>query len=355
MKNLILTTAALLLAHFSPLIAKEEFTYDQKNNYLGSDIHTIEVNYPIGRMEIAKSLSDQIDIQFRNIIYADNQKKADDINKDLEYKSAQIGDRLTISISRKHGSPASREFWERVFNGRLENNQVLLKILIPDGKHIEINSASSDIKITDLNLSTNINSASSDINLEGVHGDFSCDLASGDIIITAQEGEITIETSSSDLRLNDIMGNVKATAASGDIEIDKVKGEVEIDCSSGDITTYAIDGDIDLSTVSGDIMVDDITGSVFIKSISGDISLKSLQTSTGQLKVTSVSGEISMELDSGFSGEYKISSISGNISHWFSGDNLQKTKNRISGKLGDGKGMLDISSTSGDITISEFK
>jgi len=354
MFKMILQMTCLVLVLSGLAIGKRDYNFDKNDLYSSSQVRQINIEIPYGNMEIKKSSSDKIEVHFRHIVFANSQENADDINRELNYKIEQVGDRLVIGMDREHNNPSRKEFWKKLLDGDRKNSQILLKILLPDNKSAKINSASCEIKISDLHLDLEINSASSAIAMENTGGEISCELASGDVIIGGHDGNIEIETASSDLHLNDIKGNLKLSAASGNIEIDNVGGNIDAEASSGDIRAYTVSGSVDLSTISGSIFADDLSGSSRTKTVSGDITMKSLQAVDGRISASSVSGQIHLEINSKFAGEIDISSVSGRVSHSFEGDLRMESRNRISGNIGIGNGSLNISSTSGDIVIEKY-
>ena len=143
----------------------------------------------------------------------------------------------------------------------------------------------------------------------------------GKIILTLPKKDyktLSINSSSGDITLKEISftGNVKIDATSGDVNADKISAEsLEIDLTSGDA---------------------DIKNSVFTsllaESTSGDVELNGV-TVTKEAALDLNSGCV--DIDSSAFGSFKSESISGNL----------VMKNSDAGEL-------DISSTSGDVTLT---
>ncbi len=355
MKKLTLLTIIILAITASLAYARREFTYDKNDKFSGNDTKLVKIDMPSGQIEIEKSSSNDIEVYYKNVIFASDQKEADDIHSEVKYKAETSGDKLTITVDMpKHGHHGMNVL-DRIFSGNWnEDNQTLIKLRIPDDKDIEINSASADLRASDISMNLDFWSASSDIDLENNRGKINCNLASGDVIIYGNKGSISVKGVSSDIRLKDIEGNIEVSSTSGDGEIDRIKGSVAFDCTSGDLKFYDIDGDLDVRTISGDIFVDNVGGSVHASSTSGDIRLQAMTAKEGDFDVESVSGDISAEVSTNFTGSVAVNTSSGTISSRLNADFDKHTDTKVLGRAGDGKGRLSVSSASGDITLDNF-
>ncbi len=361
MRKAIFAIAILVLAA-APAFAEKEFTFDKDNNFDGAAVKAVQIDIPTGEITIVKSQGDNIEVRYKNTIMADDQAEADDINRDLEYKAELSGDRLVISIEEPRRRGHRKGIINRIIEGNWNDDiYPALKISLPDGKVVDISSASADVDVSNLKLDLDIESASTDVMLENTQGSFSCEVSSGDISITGHKGDVSVKGVSSDLRFTDIEGRVSAATASGDVSGEKIKGPVQASSASGDHHLYDIEGDLDVNTASGDIEVESAGGSVRAKSISGDLRLGALSAPEGIFDVESVSGQITMEVSSNFKGEIAVRSVSGSVTSELSGkvvyddDSRSSSHSRLRGTVGDGgKGRLSVATTSGDISINGY-
>jgi hypothetical protein len=361
MKRTMLLIAAVVLLATGNVSADKEFVFDQKDNFDGIAVTSITIDMTYGDIEIVKSSNQNIDVFYKNTIFADNQTEADDLNKEYKYKAELNGSNLKVTVDQPRHKIHFKGFVERIIEGDFEfEANPMIKVALPDGKAVEILSSSSDIDVAELALDLDIESSSSDITMENTQGNFACDISSGDIIISGHKGTITAEGQSSDIRLTDIEGPTDAKSTSGDINIEKANGSLRTATASGDNRLYDIDGDIDVQSASGDIMVSNANGSINAAAVSGDIRLEGLSSKDAYFEIESVSGDIFMEVSRNFEGEIAARSVSGSVNSDLS-DDLQvdsdlthKSDSRLRGPVGQGKGRLNVTSTSGDITIDRF-
>ena len=201
----------------------------------------------------------------------------------------------TLSVTAKRNFPLN------IFNG--EEGKIILTLPKKDYKTLSINSSSGDITLKEISFtgSVKIDATSSDVEFSGVAAySLICDITSGDF----------------DAENCSVVKEITHKSTSGEVNADKISAEsLEIDLTSGDA---------------------DIKNSVFTsllaKSTSGDIELNGV-TVTKEASLDLNSGCV--DIDSSTFGSFKSESTSGNL----------VMKNSDAGEL-------DISSTSGDITLT---
>ena len=181
---------------------------------------------------------------------------------------------------------------------------------------------------------------------------------------------LTVRVASADARVTGIAGNVVIKSKSGDVQVFDGRGPVTISVTSGDIRVSGAGPGVEASTTSGDISLSDIAGKMAVHTTSGDISLS--QAATQEFDVSSTSGDLSLALTDPLSGVGKAHSLSGDVTvaippgsdcrvalTTLSGDisdrlglsQRRQQRRTMAGILGAGRGSLDMSTTSGDITL----
>lgn len=347
--------AALLTLGAGAARADREFSYNQNDKFDAAAVTSVKINMPHGDIAIEKTAGSSIEIQYKNLVYAKDQAAADKLNSEFVYKAEISGNVLNIKIEPPEHPRHRKGLINRIVNNDWDDEYCpMIKISVPDGKSFNIESAAADIDAHDLKLNLDVNSASSDISLETTQGQFACKVASGDITVWGHRGNVDIEGISSDIRLTDIEGDVNAATTSGDAEIDKVKGSVKVSSTSGDNRIYDINGDLNIASASGDITVSGVTGSVKAEAISGDVRLSALSAKEGNFEIESISGDVTMEISNDFSGRMEVGTVSGEVNSQLGGELDSYSDSRLRGKTGDGNGRLNVSTTSGDISIDRY-
>ncbi|GAG06162.1 unnamed protein product, partial [marine sediment metagenome] len=203
MKGLSLTFAIAFLLIASPALADKEYSFDKKESFDGSNIDMIRIDMPSGDIKLSRSQTNQIEVSFKNEIYARDKKAAERINDECVYK-AETSDGevlITVDLPRRRGS--GKSIFKRIITGDWkEDINFYLRVSIPDGKTVDLISSSADLEVSQLRLDLDVRASSSDIKLQATDGNVSCDLSSGDVDVFDHTGNLSIEGKSSDIRID---------------------------------------------------------------------------------------------------------------------------------------------------------
>lgn len=354
MEKIITCAMVLVLLVVSPVLADREYSYSEQDNFDGGKIGAVKIDMPSGEIELVKSTSGQIEIDYKNVIFAESQEDADDIHRDCLYKTEVIGDRLMITVDLPRHAHR-RSVLKRLLSGDWDEEiNSYLRVKIPDGKDVEVNSSSADIEVSDLAVDLFVWAASTDVRMKNTEGEASFDLSSGDVDILKHKGKVSVKGNSSDLDFESVEGNIDARTSSGDGNLNGVKGSVSVYASSGDYKCFDIEGNLDVRTSSGDIYATGVSGSIRAQSSSGDIRLKELTSKDGDFDIESSSGDVTLEVTDEFEGSVSLKSNSGSINSRLSGEIESLSDSKLKGSVGNGDGRLRVSTVSGDIRIDRF-
>lgn len=353
-KELLLVAIGVMLTAGAARAGKS-YTFDKTENFDAAGINRIDIDMPAGDIKISRSQSDQIEVVFKNEVYAGSESEAGDFNEDCEYKAEVSGDALQITVDLPRTRDGRKGLLHRILTGDWDNNtNFYLWVSVPDGRVVDLNSSSADLEVSHLRLDLDVRGSSSDVSLEGTEGSVNCDLSSGDADVFDHKGHISIEGRSSDIRVDGLNGDISMRTSSGDGHIFDVTGSVEAYSSSGDWRVNNVGNDLDVRTSSGDIYVDGVAGSVRAEASSGDIRLNALSAEQGDFDIESVSGDVTVEISPQFTGQLSLRTSSGDIDCAVSAEIETLSDSRLEGSVGDGNGRLIVSTSSGDIRISRY-
>jgi hypothetical protein len=197
-------------------------------------------------------------------------------------------------------------------------------------------------------------------------------------VVTAPAGTmLTVSTLSGTVSVKDIKGDVNATVTSGTLTVAGSRISM-LKTLSGNLTVTDSDAEagMELSTLSGLIRVERAKAKrVSISALSGDVVARDVETTTATVSNTSGDVEYAGTLAKG--GRYELRAHSGDVkvilpkggfdvsARTFSGriiadaalglptstQNLVRSSS-LKGTVGDGSATLDVSTFSGDVTIS---
>jgi DUF4097 and DUF4098 domain-containing protein YvlB len=148
------------------------------------------------------------------------------------------------------------------------------RIRIPHGADAELNVASARARVAGRLGSVEVNTASGDVEIEQVERDARVRSASGDVRLGSVGGRADVNTASGDVELGQVGGSTSVRSASGDVRLDEAGTGVSINTASGDLTIASVGhGKVDLKSASGDCRVGIKRGSrlhVDARSMSGE-------------------------------------------------------------------------------------
>lgn len=230
-------------------------------------------------------------------------------------------------------------------------------ILFPEIKsgQMRITSTSGNVRLTNAAAeSFHLSTVSGDISVEQAEGDTTVSTTSGNVMISRMDGDIRISTVSGDISLGEAEGNMGFSSTSGIIRLQDGTGPFEADTTSADILVEKLDGSFRMDTTSGDIVISEGSSCGNVNTISGEVRIY-LKEMTGNLDVSTTSGNVNFKLPGTDSWTLDFDSVSGECSTFFD-DQLQFNKkgNHAEGAYGDGEKTIEVSTTSGDLRITEY-
>lgn len=179
--------------------------------------------------------------------------------------------------------------------------------------------------------------------------------------IKAESGDISIQkikscrvqSRSGDLELKELSGSVDVTSESGNTRIEHVdSGSISIDSKSGDMKLSDVKGTIKIRAGSGDITLEQCGANVLsLEAISGNVSVDLVEPVNGTVSIRSVSGDASVSIADGSDCRVSLSTLRGDAHCGLELEDQSTSEKRVTGKLGQGTGTLDVSAVTGDVHL----
>ena len=146
---------------------------------------------------------------------------------------------------------------------------------------------------------------------------------------------------------------IEIGSESGDISIeDSIAPQVTIENKSGDLSLNQVRGNLNVRTASGDVRVSGGAGKVVaIESVSGNTHFDTTEPAIGTLNVRTVSGDVKVRIPDGVDCRVNLSTMRGEVSSTVSLVDEMKAEHRVSGRLGEGTGTIDVSAITGDVVL----
>lgn len=346
------------------------------------DIRSLKINYGMNSNDVIFYQGDGEDILVREYMNFTPEKgqisTVEQNGTELEVRGARRNFFSFFSIG-------SRDAYTEIYlpddlAGNLENvnvktvsGSVLSQIALAQTGTFHVTTTSGDIFFPGVRAKkTESSSTSGDIRLAYVVTDKAeLSTTSGDIMLDQASGEAVISSTSGEVRMQALVGRVQVTTTSGDISLGQVKGDMNISTTSGDVRLQKGQGDLDASSTSGDIRADSLDGAFSLDTTSGTLSIAEgsgfgkagsvsgdirifLADLQGGLDISTTSGDVSIQLPKTASLSLHFGSTSGECRTFFDEElSFNKKGNKADGQYGGGEHSIDVSTVSGDLSISE--
>ena len=178
----------------------------------------------------------------------------------------------------------------------------------------------------------------------------------GDVSIREWRGAIHLELSDGDLEIAGLQGEFWIRGEDGSIEIRDCKTTAgSIRTSDGDVTLERCEGSIEVSGADGGLTLSQIRGDKLdIRTSDGEVELDLLASDALDLTIRSGDGNVEVGLDPTLSLVFSIQTDDGDVR--MSGievADLQRDGRRTSGRIGDGRGSMKISTGDGDVVLRQ--
>ncbi|MDP9140618.1 MAG: DUF4097 domain-containing protein [Pseudomonadota bacterium] len=198
-----------------------------------------------------------------------------------------------------------------------------------------------DIEETLLRLQVPMGAA---LTLEGV---------SSDIKVSGTRGALSASSVSGDVEARVASTNVKLNSVSGDISLGAPSTQAELQSVSGDINARGLSGTVKAETVSGNLQLGgDNFKEVSAQSVSGDMQLDVGLVSGAELRAETLSGEIAVRLQKTPDAKLSMKTFSGMLTSDLAPKGSEERR-KIEATIGSGRGVIELSTFSGDIVLSK--
>lgn len=282
----------------------------------------------------------EADMYFSDILVETN--KNDKIS--LSYTGSFVGEEMIdepyLLISESSDGLQIKSAFRSGFN--TGNSTLILKLSIPENKLKDLKLGTSSGKITVSGSPSEnlvLDASSGKISLDGFRGiRLSTDSSSGNHeIFNIEVDDLNMSSTSGDITVHSgtlVQSRIKAS--SGDVSLEKTSSaDLKIDLTSGRANLEKYSGNLDFSSSSGSLTAsfESVDNELRVNSTSGDITLFLNSDAGFILDAETSSGDIDIDFPVTMEGK-------------FDKDNFQ-------GSVADGRGLVSIDTSSGDITINK--
>ncbi|MFZ5979563.1 MAG: DUF4097 family beta strand repeat-containing protein [Candidatus Zixiibacteriota bacterium] len=298
----------------------KDYTFDYQRILDVGEKLELELNYVNGRVEIIGNDTGRLVINAVKKIKAVDMDEAAVVADHIEIKIDQSGDKVTVNTNYLRMIDRSPSFWEKILGvgGSDSYGDVDYVIAVPENCKVTISNTSGVIKASYL------------------QGDLSIHSSGSDILLASIEGAVKIDNNAGETKGELLFGPVTIRQPMGQIDLAWVEGDIRIKSATARISVRQERGALDLTTTTGSVDIQTNLESVrdsFVETESGNIHLTIPETASGMLSIASDLGNIKTEMP------ISIKSMS---------------KNKLVGEFGSGGVKLNLTSTTGDVTVAQY-
>jgi len=210
-----------------------------------------------------------------------------------------------------------------------------LRVIVPMGKTLSLYLAVGKVSVSNVEGNLSVDAAYAPVTTSNTRGDLDIDVGAGNVQVSNSRGDLSVDTGSGSVALTDVRGeNVSVETGSGQVGGSGVRSsQIEVQTGSGDIELASlIAPQVKLETGSGAVTAD-VTGELW-----------NLDVQTG-------SGDITLKVPPTIGAEVDIETSSGEIETDFEVSVTRHARDHMTGRIGDGRGKIEIETGSGGIKL----
>ncbi|MEW5805817.1 MAG: DUF4097 family beta strand repeat-containing protein [Acidobacteriota bacterium] len=253
-------------------------------------VETKEIDFPMGcAMKVKNShgnvtLSpwdrETVHVQLEKVIYADDEKRAEEISKQIILNLEKRDKEAVISTNRD-------ELYLRPISV-----QTNLTIHAPKQSASSITCSHGDVMVHGMEGASEVKSRHSDLEMKNVSGDVTINMEHGDAILDSITGNIIADSRHGKLEFNNIIGTLALQAEHDSVQILHVARNLSIKSRHTELLLTDVGGDIEIDSEHTEIGGSHINGNAMIKNSYKDVELSEV---TGTLRIDTRHCDVQVE------------------------------------------------------------
>lgn len=210
-----------------------------------------------------------------------------------------------------------------------------VRVRVPRNRTISVFLGAGHASVTNVEGDITVDVSAASVTTRGTRGRLMLDTGSGDVSVTDAEGELTLDSGSGQVEVNGVRGEmVRLDTGSGAVRATGVTARVlRVDTGSGRVSVRNVS--------SPDITLDTGSGSVEVL----------LTSDVEQLRIDSGSGGITVGIPESLGAMLSVETGSGGVEFDFPVTVTRRSRGRLTGQIGDGRGRIDIETGSGSVRL----
>lgn len=180
--------------------------------------------------------------------------------------------------------------------------------------------------------------------------------SNGSVRLEGTEGRARIRTSNGSVKIWKVKGEVTAKTSNASIEMLDSTGSAVLETSNGRIKAEGIRGSFEAQTsnASVDASIEELEAGrpVRVTSSNGSLNLRFEKWNSNSVRASTSNASINIMMPPAVNAELRASTSNGSVSTDYEVTTSQVSKNRLSGRIGAGGPLIDLSSSNGNIRVT---
>ncbi len=275
----------------------------------------------------------------RSLDKADMAERLRDYDISIEQQGSTI-----VATAKRRGN---NNDWKRSLS-------ISFKFYTPRMVSTDLHTSGGSISLASLSGKQRFKTSGGSLNLTDIEGDIKGQTSGGSIQLDRcrnTNGILDLQTSGGGINASASSGKMRLHTSGGSIELNDLRGEVDAQTSGGSIRGGTILGDLKAGTSGGSIRLSDVSGSIDASTSAGsvDVTMAKLGDYV-RLSTTAGSVRVNMPLNQGM--DLNLSGNRVNVPDRLSRFDGNIEKDRVRGKLNGGGIPVNISASSGSVSIN---
>lgn len=342
--------ALLPMATLASLALGSEASRGEHRILAARDLVMLVVENPFGGLEVIGEEREEIELEVQYRVRTRSADRARKIVEALRIELHEEDGRLRL-LPMHDG-----EFLGKV-GGKLRDVVLRMDVLARIPSALALNAGVTDefLKVSGLEADVLLRATSGSVELRELGGDVTLTLTSGDVRGIDLAGDLLVTATSGDLDFERVGGHAELVSWTGTIDAEDFGKSLVVESESGGIDLAEIRGDLRVMNASGGISIRDPGGDVRVNSAGGTVRLFSLPPVVADsrlVRITSSSGTVTLGILAGAGYHLDLSTDMGAMRVKLPLEVESISRHHLVGRLGDGKGELQVVTATGDIRIS---
>jgi len=313
---------------------------------------TIDIQNPRGDVSVAAGDTQTVEVQAHEVAFANSDN---DARKIFEAEAAHINVSGNSVLIRSDGH---------------NNGRVNLTITVPKTAKVTLNAGRGDIAVSGIGGGLDMTANRGDVHLNSITGTVQAHLSNNkhDFSVHQVDGDLIADGNTNDLTISEIKGRFSIHGDMfGEVRVENVTGPVSVHTSRTDVQIASLPGELTFDsdnlhvneskglvhviTRSKDIDLNQIYGDSYVENRDGRIAIEPAGVFSVEAKNNK--GDVELTLPPNASANVSGRTHNGDIVTEYGLDIRGEEDKSVSGKIGSGQAMIDISSSNGDLRIKK--